>query len=619
MATHADAGARTLHLALGAAGVVFGDIGTSPIYTVRECFAELEPTPGHVLGVLSMLFWALTMVVTVKYVAVVMRADNRGEGGVLALMALATHRGAGTAAMAFMGLAGAALFYGDGMITPAISVLSAVEGLEVAAPRLKVVVIPLAVAILVGLFAFQSHGTHRVGKLFGPVMLVWFAAIAALGAVQVAAHPSVLEAVDPMHAFWFARQDPWRAFVLLGAVVLAVTGGEALYADMGHFGRRPIRLAWFALAMPALLLNYFGQGALLLADAGAIESPFFHLAPDWAVLPLVLLSAAATVIASQAVISGTFSLTRQAIRLGYSPRFYISQTSEQEIGQIYVPRVNSWLLVMVVALVLAFESSSALASAYGIAVTGTMLITTLMVLFVARRVWGWGLAATAALGAVLLPVDAAFMASNLLKIPSGGWFPLVIGAAMLLVMQTWKRGKELVRARQDRDSIPLADFINTCMKRPPTRVEGTAVFLTASAVNVPTALLHNLKHNRVLHKRVIIVTVIYETVPWVREEHRCRMEEMGSDFHRVLIRFGFMEPTDLPASLARHYGARHAFDPLAASYFISRETVIPTHLPGMALWREGLFAAMTRNAASAADFLRIPPDRAIELGTQIQI
>ncbi|MGE5506048.1 MAG: potassium transporter Kup [Actinomycetota bacterium] len=611
---------RMMELTLGAAGVVFGDIGTSPIYTVRECFHDLAPTPGHVLGMLSLVFWALTMVVTVKYVAFVMRADNRGEGGVLALMALARHGGVGGTAIAMLGLAGAALFYGDGMITPAISVLSAIEGLEIAAPALKPWVVPAAVVVLVVLFFLQSHGTARVGRLFGPVMVLWFSAIGALGLRAVVATPQVLAAVDPRHAAALAAADPFGTFLRLGAVVLAITGAEALYADMGHFGRRPIRLAWFGLAMPALLLNYFGQGALILSQgAPATASPFFLLAPGWATWPLVGLATAATVIASQAVISGAFSLTRQAIRLGYSPRFAVLQTSEHEIGQIYVPRVNRWLLVMVVALVFAFGSSSGLASAYGIAVTGTMAVTTLMVLVVAHRVWRWPLAACVLLGLLLVPMDLAFFASNALKIPAGGWFPLAVGGVLLLLMQTWKRGRELVRARQDREAMPMDLFLDRVRRRPPLRVPGLAVFLSASDAAVPTALLHNLKHNKVLHQRIVIVTVRFEQVSWVHDQRRCLVEELSEGFHRVVVRFGFMEDTDVPAQLLAHFAPDHPFDPMETSYFISRESVIPTELPGMALWRESLFVAMVRNSAGAADFFHIPPDRAIELGVQIQI
>jgi KUP system potassium uptake protein len=611
---------RTLGLTLGAAGVVFGDIGTSPIYTVRECFRELDPTPDHVLGVLSLVFWALTMVVTVKYVAFVMRADNRGEGGVLALMALARHGGAGSVAMAFLGLAGAALFYGDGMITPAISVLSAVEGLEVAAPALESWVVPVAVLVLILLFVVQSHGTQRVGRLFGPVMVLWFVTIGALGLRAVLVTPAVLAALDPRHAAALAAHAPFGTFLLLGSVVLAITGAEALYADMGHFGRGPIRLAWFGLAMPALLLNYFGQGALIMAGGtAAATSPFFLLAPGWGTLPLVGLATAATVIASQAVISGAFSLTRQAIRLGYSPRFAVLQTSEHEIGQIYVPRVNRWLLVMVVALVFAFGSSSGLASAYGIAVTGTMAVTTLMVLVVARRVWRWPLPACAALALVLVPMDLAFFASNALKIPSGGWFPLAVGGLLLLLMQTWKRGRELVRARQEREAIPMALFLERLHRHPPLRVPGLAVFMSASETAVPTAMLHNLKHNKVLHQRVAIVTVRDEPVSWVHDDRRCLIAELAPGFHRVILRFGFMEEPNVPAALLRHFSPSHPFDPIDTSYFISRESVIPTDIPGMALWRESLFVAMVRNSAGAADFFRIPPERAIELGVQIQI
>lgn len=616
---------RKARLTLAAMGVVFGDIGTSPLYTVRACFAgstPVEPTPFAVFGVLSLIFYAILVIVTLKYVAFVMRADNRGEGGLLALMALAM-RGLDqrpwlSRGMMLLGLVGTALFYGDGMITPAISVLSAVEGLEVAAPGLKDFVLPLSIAVLVGLFLLQSHGTARVGTLFGPVTVVWFIVIAVLGGLAIADRPQVLAALSPTHAIAFAAQNPGRAFMVLGGVVLAVTGAEALYADMGHFGKGPIRLAWFGLVFPALTLNYFGQGALLLAHPEALANPFYLLAPSWALYPLIGLATVATVIASQAVISGAFSLSRQAMQLGYSPRMFVLQTSEYEIGQIFVPRINDALMLAVLGLVIGFGSSTALAAAYGIAVTGTMACTTIMACVVARRLWRWPRPAVALIGGTFLLIDLTFFSSNLLKIPEGGWFPLVAGSIVLVLMTTWKTGKELVARRTQENALPLDQFLARLRDKPMVRVPGTAVYMSRHPGTVPTALLHNLKHNKVLHERVLILTVRTLGVPRLAEEERCHIRDAGQGFYRLAILFGFMEEPDVPAVLTS-CASGLSFDMMEASFFISRETVIPTALPGMALWREKLFAAMQRNAASAPDFFHIPYNRVIELGAQVEI
>jgi KUP system potassium uptake protein len=616
---------RKARLTLAAMGVVFGDIGTSPLYTLRACFAgstPVEPTPFAVFGVLSLIFYAILVIVTLKYVAFVMRADNRGEGGLLALMAMAM-RGLDqrpwlSRGMMLLGLVGTALFYGDGMITPAISVLSAVEGLEVAAPGLKDFVLPLSIAVLVGLFLLQSHGTARVGTLFGPVTAVWFIVIAVLGGLAIADRPQVLGALSPTHAIAFAAQNPGRAFLVLGGVVLAVTGAEALYADMGHFGKGPIRLAWFGLVFPALTLNYFGQGALLLAHPEALANPFYLLAPSWALYPLIGLATVATVIASQAVISGAFSLSRQAMQLSYCPRLYVLQTSEYEIGQIFVPRINDALMLAVLGLVIGFGSSTALAAAYGIAVTGTMACTTIMACVVARRVWHWPRPAVALIGGTFLLIDLTFFSSNLLKIPEGGWFPLVAGSIVLVLMTTWKTGKELVARRTQENALPLDQFLARLQDKPMVRVPGTAVYMARNPGTVPTALLHNLKHNKVLHERVLILTVRTLGVPRLAEEERCHIRDAGQGFYRLAILFGFMEEPDVPAVLTG-CAPRLSFDMMEASFFISRETVIPTALPGMALWREKLFAAMQRNAASAPDFFHIPYNRVIELGAQVEI
>jgi KUP system potassium uptake protein len=613
---------RRTTLVVAALGVVFGDIGTSPLYAFRECFlGGLAPTPPHVLGVLSLLTWAMVLVVAVKYVGIVLRADNRGEGGVLALMALAQRqcleRPRLGRAVTAIGLMGAALFFGDAIITPAISVLSAVEGIEVALPHLSDWVVPISLAILVGLFAVQRRGSNRVGALFGPVMIGWFAVLAALGGWQISHHPEVLGAVLPGHAAALVAEDPQRAFLLLGGLVLVLTGVEALYADLGHFNRRSIRAGWYAVAMPALLLNYYGQGALLLREPAALDNPFYRLAPEWALGPMIALAALATVIASQAVISGAYSIVNQAILLRYWPRMTVRHTSSIEEGQIYLPTLNWELLAAVVVLVAGFRSSTNLAAAYGLAVTGTMMATTLMILVVARCSWHWPLAACLPLGAALLSIDLAFLASNILKIPSGGWLPLCLAVVVLVVMTTWRQGKRLVARRLRHEVTALEDFV---ANPPPAehRTTGTAIFLAAVPEIVPPALLHNLAHNGVLHQRNVIVAVISETIAHVRRDKRVHVENLGNGFWRVRIRYGFMEHRDVPAALRRHCPDLLRGSP-RVSYFIGRETLRATKLPGMALWRERLFVALNRNAADATGFFRLPPERVVEIGVQVEL
>ncbi|MEW5768925.1 MAG: potassium transporter Kup [Pseudomonadota bacterium] len=613
-------------LALGALGVVFGDIGTSPLYTMKEVFVGPHPlaiSHANVLGILSLIFWSLIVVVSVKYVIFVMRADNRGEGGIMAMMALvqrAVHDRPGLArALMALGIFGAALFYGDGMITPAISVLSAVEGLEVATPALQPVVVPVAVGILVALFAIQKKGTARVGNLFGPVMTLWFATLAFLGVAHILRFPEVLGAVNPLHALHFFAANGGYGFLVLGAVVLAVTGAEALYADMGHFGKRPIRLAWFFFVLPALMLNYFGQGALLLQNPKAAENPFYMLAPEWAIYPMVGLATAATIIASQAVITGAFSVTRQAIQLGYLPRMVIQHTSEREIGQIYIPFINWSLLAGIVALVLGFQSSTHLAAAYGIAVTGTMAIDSILGFVVVTILWRWHPAITVAGLLVFLTVDLAFFGANATKILHGGWFPLAVGAVVFVLLATWKRGRLVLLERTQSGSLPLQPFLEGLLAHPPQRVPGTAVFLNANLETVPRSLLHNLAHNKVLHERNVFVTVITEDVPYVPAEQRAQVEEFGPNLFRVRIHYGFMQTPNVPKALARCAICGQSFNMLETSFFFSRETLIASKLPGMALWREALFAWMARNAQSAMGFFRIPPNRVIELGTQVEL
>ncbi|MTW17197.1 potassium transporter Kup [Rhodoplanes serenus] len=611
-------------LILGAIGVVFGDIGTSPLYAMKETFAGRAPLtvePATVLGVVSLMFWTIMVLVTIKYVAVIMRADNRGEGGSLALLALVidlTRRSRLTPVVTALGIFAAALFYGDSMITPAISVLSAVEGLEVVAPELQSYVIPVTIAVLCGLFWFQSRGTETIGSLFGPVMCVWFAVLAFLGVINILHDPGVLAALNPAYGAALIAQHPWQSFLALGAVFLAVTGGEALYADMGHFGRVPIRLAWFGLVLPALVLNYFGQAALLLHDPTTLENPFYRLAPEWAVVPLVGLATAATVIASQAVISGAFSVAHQAVQLGYLPRMAIRHTSSSEAGQIYVPFTNWTLFFAVIGLVLAFQTSSHLAAAYGIAVAGTMIISTIMISFVAVQVWKWSLWLVAPLLGTLLLVDTLFLASNALKISQGGWFALAIAATSFITLTTWKRGRALLLQAMADKTMPIDEFLR--IKEPSVpRVRNTAVYLTSRPEGVPSALLHNLKHNQILHERNVLATVVTTEIPYVEDSDRTTVSDLGKGFYRILIRYGFMERPDIPAALrvVQHDGLM--FDMDRTTFFVSRETVLPRLPPGMAVWRELFFAWMMRNAVSATDFFRIPPERVVELGTQVEI
>jgi KUP system potassium uptake protein len=611
-------------LALGAVGVVFGDIGTSPLYAMKEAFAgahPLTPDEPHVLGVLSLIFWAIMLVVTTKYVAIIMRADNKGEGGSLAMLALATRLTHGsnlTPIVIIIGIFAAALFYGDSMITPAISVLSAVEGLQVAAPALEPYVVPLTLVILIALFAIQKHGTARVGALFGPVTLIWFVVLATIGIIQIAKQPIVLWALNPYYAIQFFMLDGWIAFLALGSVVLVVTGSEALYADMGHFGRFPIRLAWFCVVLPALVINYFGQGALILRDPGALDNPLFRMVPDWAALPMVGLATVATIIASQAVITGAFSVTRQAIQLGYLPRMQIIHTSAAEMGQIYLPFVNWMLAFFVGLLVLGFKSSTHLAAAYGIAVTGTMIIDALLLSIVAALLWKWKPILVVVVIGIFLFVDLSFFTANLTKIAHGGWFPLAVGLVIFLVLTTWKRGRALLWERVSKDSLELETFLNAVSDRVP-RVPGTAIFMTGTATGTPGSLLHNLKHNKVLHEQVVVLTVRFEEIPYVPGDQRFEVTVLPKNFYRLLVRYGFMEEPNIPDALRKAERKGLHCDPMQSSYFLSRETVIPSSKPGMAMWREHIFAWMSRSATSAMDFFNIPPNRVVELGTQIEI
>jgi KUP system potassium uptake protein len=613
-------------LSLAALGVVFGDIGTSPLYALRVCFdaqTGLPITPNTVLGVLSLIFWALMLTISIKYLVFILRADNRGEGGILALMALARPEGGGPArsrvGLVILGLFGAALLYGDGIITPAISVLSAVEGVEVVTPLFKPFVVPATAILLVALFMIQRRGTAGVGVLFGPVMTVWFLVIGILGARGILQAPQVLAALNPAHAVSFFLDNKLLAFLALGAVFLVETGGEALYADMGHFGKRPIRLAWFVLVLPCLLLNYFGQGAQLLLNPTSEENPFFWLAPSWAVIPLVVLATAATIIASQAVISGSFSLTRQAIQLGFCPRMLIRHTSEEEIGQIYVPAVNWALMVATIALVVAFKNSDNLASAYGVAVTTTMVITTLLFYVVARERWGWKIWAVFPLTAIFLVVDTAFFSANIIKVEHGGWLPLLIALVLFILMATWKRGRQILGARIEEAVLPLALFLADVGRNPPLRVPGTAVFMTGSPQGVPPALLHNLKHNKVLHERVALLTVLTEEIPTVRADQRLDVEDLGSGLYRLVGHYGFMETANVPKLLEEAGRSGLEFPLMTTTYFLGRETLVPSSRPSMARWREWLFAYMSRNAQSATAFYSIPANRVVELGTQVEI
>jgi KUP system potassium uptake protein len=612
-------------LSLAALGVVYGDIGTSPIYALRESLHGthgVQASPENVLGVLSLIFWSLILVISVKYLGFIMRADNRGEGGIIALTALvmppAGEAEGGRRVLVLAGLFGAALLYGDSMITPAISVLSAVEGLEVATPFFSPYVIPITVVILIGLFSLQRRGTASVGSLFGPIMLVWFATLAVLGALHISDNPGVFAALDPRRGLGFFVDNGVRGFLVLGSVFLVVTGGEALYADMGHFGRRPIRLTWFAFVLPALLLNYFGQGAMVIAHPETIEQPFYLMAPSWALYPLVGLTTVATVIASQAVISGAFALTRQAVQLGYLPRLGIKHTSEREIGQIYISAINWSLAAASIGLVLGFRSSSRLANAYGVAVTTDMVFTTLLFAFVARQKLGWSKGAIVLLVAGFLTVDLAFWGANLPKIPSGGWFPLVIAGILFVVMTTWRRGRVLLAEKYRKQTLPLSLFVHEMKNKAPTRVPGTAVFMHGGDAT-PPALLHNLKHNKVLHERVFLLKVETLEIPYVDTSHRIACEELGAGIYRIAARYGFAQDPHVPAALAQCVDRGLEFKPMDTTYFLGRENLIAISGGSMVLWRARLFALLSRNALGATAFFHLPPNRVVELGTQIEI
>ncbi len=614
-------------LAVTALGVVYGDIGTSPLYALRESFYGphgVGVAPESVLGVLSMIFWALVIVVTIKYHVVVIRADNKGEGGILALMALVQHgrvqRGLSPhAVIIILGIFGTALMYGDGVITPAISVLSAVEGLEVATPALAKVVIPVTLIILIGLFLFQHHGTAKVGSVFGPVMVLWFLSLAVLGASQIVREPSVLAAVLPNHAVGYFAADPKRGLIVLGAVFLAITGGEALYADLGHFGHMPIQYAWFCIGLPSLLLNYFGQGALLLRVPQYAENPFYHLAPGWALYPLIILATAATIIASQAVISGAFSLTRQAIQLGYSPRMRIEHTSSREIGQIYVPAVNWMLMLGTCAVVLGFKTSSNMAGAYGVAVSSLMVITTLMFYIMSREVWGWSTGKALAVAVLFLPIDLLFTAANALKIPQGGWFPLAVAVGVYTLMTTWKTGRSILSKRMLERALPLDLLMGDLAADPPMRVPGTAVYMSGTQGGSPPALTHNLAHNKVLHERVVFLTVLTEDVPHVPDAERVTVKPMGKGFHQVTARYGFMDDPSIQNVIEACRVKRLQIPLEGTTFFLGRETIVATDAPGMAQWRERLFAFMSRNALRATAFFQLPATQVFEVGAEVEL
>ncbi len=626
---HSHAGGPVYKLIIGAIGIVFGDIGTSPIYAFRETFAghhPITPDPIRIYGVLSLIFWSMMIVVTIKYVTIIMRADNKGEGGSLALLALINRKTEGarwTTPIVLLGVFATALFYGDSMITPAMSVLSAAEGLTVVDPGFKQWVIPISVMILIGLFAIQSRGTALVGAFFGPIMVTYFTVIAVLGVIQMVDHPEILWALSPHYAFQFFLTDGFAAFLALGSVVLAITGAEALYADMGHFGRNPIRISWLWFVMPGLMLNYLGQGAMIIGlDAAgateAIKNPFFLLAPESLRFPLVILAIFATIIASQAVISGAFSLTQQAIQLGFIPRMRIEHTSESAAGQIYIPFINWALMVMVLLLVTSFQTSSNLAAAYGIAVTGAMFIDTCLLAVVLFQLWHWNKVLSVSLLALFFAVDTAYLASNLTKIPDGGWFPLLVGLIIFTFLTTWARGRKLMMERMAEAAMPIKVFIDSAATSA-TRVKGTAVFMTSTVGGVPHALLHNLKHNKVLHDRVILLTVKIADVPFIEGEKRCRMEDLGNGFHRMILKYGFMEEPNVPAALQDVTSCGPAFKMMDTSFFLARQTLLPSSRPGMAIWREHLFSWMLRNAESAMEFFRLPTNRVVELGSQVEI
>lgn len=616
-------------LTLGAVGIVYGDIGTSVLYALKVVFSSglIAFTPDNVYGILSMVFWTVTVIVSLKYVTLILRADYNGEGGLIAMLTLASQavkdRPALRRVLLLVGIFGTAIFYGDGVITPAISVLSAIEGLELVAPGLHPYIIPTALLILFALFFVQKHGTSRIGRFFGPITLLWFIVLAVLGVTQIARHPTILYAVSPHYALDFILAHPGTAFLLLGALVLTVTGAEALYADMGHFGKQPIRLAWFSVVMPALLLNYFGQGALLLEDPSAVSNPFYLMVPpelrEWALLPLVVLATAATVIASQALLTAAFSVTKQAIQLGYLPRMVIRHTSVREAGQIYIPAVNWLLFAAIVLAVGLFRNSTALASAYGIVVTTDMLITTVLTFFVIRYAWGLPLALCVAATGLFFAIDLLFVASNMLKILDGGWFPVLIGILIFTVMLTWKRGRRLLADKQHADAIDLRGFLDAVFISPPARVEGTAVFLTSEAGAVPNALLHNLKHNKVLHENNLFVTVRNHETPWIGLDKRIEITPLGHDCWQVIVNYGFKNDPDLPAALEPVRNRGCLMDAMNTSYFLSRDVVVPTLGGGMAAWREKLFAQMHHNASAAADFLNLPSNAVVELGSKVEI
>ena len=612
-------------LTLGALGVVYGDIGTSPLYALKEVFhgGHVATTSDNILGVLSLLFWTMTVIVSLKYVLLILRADNNGEGGLIAMLALATNavndKPQLRRSLMLVGLFGTAIFYGDAVITPAMTVLGAVEGINVYAPQYHDAIVPLALVVLAGLFAVQRLGTGGIGKAFGPVMLVWFAALAALGLPHIFENPHVLVAMNPIYAIKFCLAHKLVAFIALGAVVLVVTGGEALYADLGHFGKKPIRLAWYGIVMPALVLNYFGQGAMLLENPEAVKNPFFLLAPDWAEIPLFLLATCAAVVASQALITAAFSVTKQAVQLGILPRMRILHTSVRDTGQIYVPFVNWGLFVFIVLAVVLFGSSSKLAGAYGIAVTIDMTITTVMTFFVIRYGWKYPLALCLSVTGIFFVIDLTFLASNMLKLFAGGWFPLMIGIGMFTLMLTWKQGRRLLSNKLREDAIDLTSFLEAVFINPPVRVPGTAVFLAAEAGVTPNALLHNLKHNKVLHEQNLFVSVKHHEVPWVEGKERVQVEALGNDCWAVSLHFGFKNEPDVPDALKLLESRGVHLEEMETSYFLSRDIIIPTIGSGMALWREKLFASMHRNAAAAADFLHLPTNRIVELGSKVEI
>jgi KUP system potassium uptake protein len=612
-------------LTLGAIGIVYGDIGTSVLYAVKTVFAtgHVDLNPVNIYGILSIFFWTLTVIVSLKYVMLVLRADNHGEGGTAALLALASNavkdKPVLRRRLLVVGMFGAALFYGDGVITPAISVLSAVEGLEIVSPAFTQYVIPLTLGILLLLFIVQKRGTAGIGKFFGPITLVWFVAIAVLGALQIADNPAILKALSPHYALLFMWDSPGTTFLILGAIVLCVTGAEALYADMGHFGKRPIRLAWFYVVMPALTLNYFGQGALLLSTPEAVKNPFYLMMPEWALLPMVGLATMATVIASQALISGAFSATKQIIQLGYLPRLHMVHTSIKETGQIYIPFINWTLFVAIALAVVFFKSSDALATAYGIAVCGNMLITTILTFYVIRYSWKYPLALCIAATGIFFAIDFAFLASNALKFIEGGWFPILIAGAIFTLMVTWEEGRFILNKKLRDNSIDLKSFLEAVFVHPPLRVEGTAVFLTSAPGAVPSAMLHNLKHNKVLHETNLFVTVRNHEVPWINMDKRLEITSLGRHCWQVVLNYGFKNDPDVPSALLQMRGQGCQVDPMTTSYFLSRDMVVPTLGDGMAPWREKLFAQMHRNASSAADFLNLPNNAVVELGSKVEI